>query len=179
VFVEGAGAQRLFGQLSLLWALVHAGRGDQEAAAWDYAMACSFLEPLESLDLARYGAAGATLTRARESWATLAPIEFGKGEPPAGAALPRTLDRSPMALPPSLRDLCLDELVSMSVTIDTTGRPVRARVVPEIDSMLAFAALRSLRSWRFSPAEVDGEPVASVHPVHLTTKTRGGSCGGR
>lgn len=33
VFIEGAGAQRLFGQLSLLWALVHAGRGDQEVAA--------------------------------------------------------------------------------------------------------------------------------------------------
>jgi hypothetical protein len=159
--VEGPDAPRLLGQVSLLRALVEAGRGERATASWHYAVACSFLPALATLDLSRYGVAGEILAAERVGWE--APLESGEGSaqdhPPGEVTPPRTLESASPVTPRSHRVLCSGGSVALNVIIDTSGNPTRPTVTSDVHPLLAFVALRSLNLWRFAPAEFNGRPV--------------------
>lgn len=57
--------------------------------------------------------------------------------------------------------------VIVEVTIDARGEVVETRVLQAIGHGIDEKILSTLRTWRFTPATLDGVPVASKHDVHF------------
>lgn len=57
--------------------------------------------------------------------------------------------------------------VVVEVTIDAQGQVVDTKVLQAIGHGLDEKILATLRSWKFTPATLDGVPVASKHDVHF------------
>lgn len=57
--------------------------------------------------------------------------------------------------------------VIVEVTIDAQGQVVETKVLQAIGHGLDEKILSTLRTWRFTPATLDGVPVASKHDVHF------------
>jgi hypothetical protein len=174
-FVDGPEAPRLLGQLSLLRALAEAGRGERANAAWEYSVACSFLPALATLDMSRYGVAGEVLAAERARWEPPRNGEDGNGKdvPVDEATLPRKIESPVPVFPWPHQVLCTSGLVAVKAFINTTGIPTRPKVVTQVHPMLAFAALRTLREWRFAPAELNGRPVAVWYNLSVNFRFRG------
>jgi TonB family protein len=57
--------------------------------------------------------------------------------------------------------------VIVEVTIDSQGQVVETKVLQAIGHGLDEKILSTLRTWKFTPATLDGVPVASKHDVHF------------
>jgi protein TonB len=57
--------------------------------------------------------------------------------------------------------------VIVEVTIDAQGEVVETKVLQAIGHGIDEKILSTLRTWRFTPATLDGVPVASKHDVHF------------
>jgi TonB family protein len=57
--------------------------------------------------------------------------------------------------------------VVLEVALDSAGKVERVKVVRDI-SPLTDSAEQAVRQWKFSPARLDGRPVASSLPVAFT-----------
>lgn len=57
--------------------------------------------------------------------------------------------------------------VVIEVTIDAQGNVVDLRVLKAIGHGIDEKIVSTLRTWRFTPATLDGVPVASKHDVHF------------
>jgi hypothetical protein len=174
-FVDGPDAPRLLGQLSLLRALADAGRGELESASWHYAVACSFLPALDTLEMGRYGVAGEVLAAERARWQAAQ----AEGDSSVanildeGVTPPRKLESPAPRLPRSYRALCSGGFVIVRAMIDASGKPTRPGLATEVHPMLAFAALRTLREWRFAPAGLNGRPVAVWYNLSVKFAVQG------
>ncbi len=57
--------------------------------------------------------------------------------------------------------------VIVEVTIDEHGKVVETRILKSIGFGIAEIVAATLRDWQYTPAKVDGVPVASRHDVHF------------
>jgi protein TonB len=57
--------------------------------------------------------------------------------------------------------------VVVEVTIDEQGHVVETRILQSIGFGIAEIVAATLHQWQYSPAKVDGVPVASRHDVHF------------
>lgn len=55
----------------------------------------------------------------------------------------------------------------VEVTIDEHGKVVETRILKSIGFGIAEIVAATLRDWQYTPAKVDGVPVASRHDVHF------------
>jgi TonB family protein len=163
----------------LLRAIGRAGLGETAAAAWDFGAAQSFNPTYSTVDLGPYGTAGSVLeawryeeagppAHVRQAGTVASAGEEGKFTPPrriSGAApdYPNAKSRS-----------CVQSAVVVHTVINEQGRPERPFVRPDIDPVLALAALDAVWTWRFEPAERDGKPVPV--PFVLSIDFKVGRC---
>jgi TonB family protein len=66
------------------------------------------------------------------------------------------------AVPPELRSLIIKQTVQVKVTIDETGKVVKADAVPQqnVSQLLLNSAVRASRAWKFQPARRNHQPVS-------------------
>lgn len=78
---------------------------------------------------------------------------------------PVLVRRNSIGIPPGMRHLLPNVvMVKVRVTIDSEGRVVRSEPGPQkigFQSNLAMVVAAGVRSWRFSPAQLNGKPVQS------------------
>jgi eukaryotic-like serine/threonine-protein kinase len=65
-------------------------------------------------------------------------------------------------------------MVILEVVVSETGAVEAPCVTKSLDPSLDLSAVRAVKRWRFSPAELDGEPVKAITTVVVTfRKNRG------
>ena len=90
--------------------------------------------------------------------------------PPSGMSVPHPeVTVGPEDLPRRF----LDMTVKVSFTVDAKGQPRDIKLVTPNDRDLARSLLPAIAQWRFTPAFVNGEPVAKrvVMPVKIVAGT--------
>lgn len=67
--------------------------------------------------------------------------------------------------------------VEVAFVVDATGKPTGLSVKSGTDEALASAVIEAVEQWRFTPAHVDGTPVATkvVLPVRVIDGTLAGA----
>jgi TonB family protein len=146
-------------------AVAEAGLGRDEDALWHWqtaqAMGCT-------RDLSRHGApaqllaktlarrlgqapAGVVVRREGDGGGPLTPARKISGEDPR---LSGTLSALPLG-------------IRVEVIVDREGRPHDPVVAASTLPALTHVVLEALRGWRFTPAQADGEPVASFYELNI------------
>jgi protein TonB len=72
----------------------------------------------------------------------------------------RLIARAPVSYPPAARAAEIETDVRVELVLDTSGHVVAARSVRSVGYGLDEAAVAAVRSYRFSPALLDGRPVS-------------------
>jgi TonB family protein len=82
---------------------------------------------------------------------------------------PRLVVQPPTIYPESLKERAVHGVVVLRGTIDTSGQVTNAHVinVPQVDPELAAAALETVKAWAYTPALLDGEPIATDTTITL------------
>jgi TonB family protein len=57
--------------------------------------------------------------------------------------------------------------VIVEVTIDKLGNVIEMKLLHGVGRGIDEKVMATLRSWRYKPAMMDGEPVAEKHDVHF------------
>jgi TonB family protein len=65
----------------------------------------------------------------------------------------------------------VEGVVTVSGTIDTTGKMVNMSVVRSSDSRLDDLALAAVREWRWRPGTMDGQPTDVIFTVNVSFST--------
>ncbi len=86
---------------------------------------------------------------------------------------PRLLSQAPAAYTEEARRQGIEGIVILSVDIDESGIPRRARVVRSLDQGLDRKAIESVAQWRFAPGTLDGKPTPSNASVEVAFKLVG------
>jgi hypothetical protein len=92
-----------------------------------------------------------------------------EGTPPRGLGKPK----APAFMFPSIRGVA-SATVEVELVVSRTGVPqqpllLKAKALP----VHVFNAYHFLRTWRFEPAKVDGEPVDSIDAVTISLHSSG------
>ena len=161
---SGPGAGWYLGSGAALRAVAEAGLGNARDAAWDWHMAITLEPDYEGMDLTRYGAGGEALLRAL---GVAAVQEAADPSREMELSPPRKLHAPLPAYPFAKRKVCIEEAVMVLAIVRVDGIAVQPRLLTPDDPVMGFAAMEALRSWRFEPAKLGGEPVASL--FNLTT----------
>lgn len=146
-------------------ALQQAGRVDD--AKWDIDLAAVFLPDVKSFDLGRFGEAGILLSEyARGISRKVEPPASEPAAPAEGGARPglvmppKVVRRSRPDFPTTERRFRAGAALLVQFVIDESGRVTHPRVIEKLPHpSLTYAALASLREWKFVPATLDGRPV--------------------
>jgi periplasmic protein TonB len=82
---------------------------------------------------------------------------------------PNTLVTPPPVYPESLQQRGIHGSVVLRAIIDTTGQVLSPKVVnfTEVDPALAETVLETFRSWTYTPALLNGEPISSVITITM------------
>ncbi|MCA0268852.1 MAG: energy transducer TonB [Bacteroidetes bacterium] len=105
---------------------------------------------------------------ARREWMT---TEDGCRE----VGMPARRSGSNPEYPDQLRRAGREGQVLIATRLDERGRVVEAQVAEHDDPDFEEVSLRAVRSWRFSPATCDGQPVSSAMLIPVRFRTRGGT----
>jgi TonB family protein len=70
---------------------------------------------------------------------------------------------------PSVAPKYAGSTVELEFTVDASGKPTGLNVISSPDSTLAVAVVEAVKQWKFTPAKLDGSPVAKkvVLPVKI------------
>lgn len=137
--------------------LAAAGGDDLRNATWDWAAARSLAPAIGALDLTMYGAAGQKLAEA-------ASVKRD-GPPPrrpddSEIQPPRAVVKPAPRYPAAVRAGKLQGVAIVETVIEPDGTLTDPKVLmSEGSAVLGFAVLETLRSWRFKPATLNGQPV--------------------
>lgn len=137
-------------------ALAEEGMGDHSAAIWHWHMAQTIYPKAAETDLSAFGVPGETLRRNILSNPN-PPACLHKREEP----LAKVLKPSSPKYPDGARLFRERGIVIVSLTISADGSVSEPRVVKPLPTPLTYAALESMRFWKFAPATVDGNAVQS------------------
>jgi TonB family protein len=178
---SGPANQKNLGTLLLYRAIALQQGGRIEDAQWDWDLAAIFLPQAGSFDLSRFGEAGRALSAYAVGVGRTEPDPCASGDTvretsqrAPGLKEPRVLKRVRPQYPPGARQLGGQGAVEVAAVIGETGAVARPRALGETPyPSLTYAALRSLREWRFEPATLNGRPVESC--FSLTVRFRPGS----
>jgi TonB family protein len=138
-------------------ALAEEGLGDHVAAIWHWHMAQTIYPKSAETDLSAFGAPGETLKQ----------NILSNPNPPAclhsGSKEPRANVLKPFSpkYPEGARQFRERGIVIVNLTIAEDGSISEPRVVKPLPTPLTYAALESIRFWKFAPATVDGNAVKS------------------
>jgi TonB family protein len=181
----GPGAAKSLAVTTLTRALAEAGLGDMGAAAWDWYTAQTLDPAVLTLDLAPFGAAGAALK-------ALPPLEDhpktpGPDDPKDLSKVcgpreqcvqkPELVKRGDLDYPDALQAACTEGTVVVESIIDENGNIRYPRLEESPGGpVMAFAALESLRSWRFKPATFEGKPVKVYYTLTVNFKATSKGC---
>ncbi len=152
---EGPGLGELLARSVVYRAVALAGTGKTEAAEWAAASARELGFSAKDLDLSAYGKAGELVRAALDPLALdVEKLEVGKG-----ISRPQFLERSSPAYPPTLRKSGVGGTVIVETVIGRDGKTSRPLLLHSPSIFLSLAALDSLQTWRFAPAQRDGKPI--------------------
>ena len=165
-FVGGAGTAPYLGTAVVLRALAHYQCGRIDDAIWDYQVAVQLLPEVAEFKMTAYGDAGEFLRRhpPREPEPKAVVTEDSGTEEPLmrkEVVPPKRRRSKRVQFPRGMRRTGEDVIVRIQAIIEEDGRvrePVFMESKGELTMVLALAS--SMRSWRYKPAELDGEPVA-------------------
>lgn len=137
-------------------ALAEEGMGDHAAAIWHWHMAQTIYPKAADTDLSAFGAPGELLKH----------NILSNPNPPAcvdekGKELAKVLKPFAPKYPEGARLFRERGIVIVNLTVAADGSLSEPRVVKPLPTPLTFAALESIRFWKFAPATVDGKAVES------------------
>lgn len=174
----GEGVARLLGIATLLRAVSEAGLGNERAARWDLTLATSLMPSIAEIDMARFGPPGdlvGSWWNAEQASPASEAERDSKKPRSMEAVIPPKKVRTPQPQYPFGKyQACVDGPIEVEMVIDREGLPTRPRVLTTQDPLLAFAALETLRDWRFKPARYEGEAI-SVY-LNVTVNFRLSRC---
>jgi TonB family protein len=149
-------------------AIAEAGLGHQEDAEWIWDSALNLDSGVAQTDVSAYGPAAAELRKRSLRPAEKTSGDHGDVEPP------RIIHKTQPEYPEALRLLGVTGNVVVSSIIGTDGRPRQPLILDahEGGPALKYAALDSLRQWRFEPARLDGKPKAVYYELTINFKQR-------
>lgn len=166
-------AAHAFGLVLLARGLAEAGLGHEREAAWDFQVAQQIDPPLESWDLAEFGATGEILVRHRLDADPQPEIPDSEELERQGAKLPARVDdgsqpKMPRSIPfPPERDY----LTIISFAIDSSGVATHPRIeVNDPHPGFVIAVLDFLRNARFEPAKLGGKAFEAGSTFSLRFK---------
>jgi TonB family protein len=164
-FERGPGAADLLGRATMLRGLAEIGLGDEREGRWDGELAVALLPQLAGIDFSAYGEVGTRMAAGLPE-----PLAEGAEVEAAPASSSHELDESVVAprkrnapspkYPYAKRVACIAAPIVVQFVVDVDGLPRHPEVIDSPDPVLSFAALDTVRRWRFSPATRKGEPVA-------------------
>jgi TonB family protein len=183
----GSGADKALALTTLTRSLAEAGLGDMEAAEWDWYTAQTLDPVVLTLDLAPFGAAGAALktfedlTKAYESQDpeedVKKPSRVCDPQKETCVQRPELIKRSDLSYPDALQAACAEGKVLVESIIGEDGKIRYPRLKESPGGpVMAFAALESLRSWRFKPATFEGKPVKVYYTLTVNFKATSKGC---
>jgi general secretion pathway protein A len=108
------------------------------------------------------GSAGA------ENAASIPPRRIGGESDP-----PKLISSMPPIYPAQAKQARVEGDVTIRAEIDTSGRVGNMTIMPGSPMLLQDAALQALRTWKYQPAKLDGQPVTAN--VTVTMKFREGA----
>jgi TonB family protein len=138
-------------------AVAEEGLGDHDAAIWHWHMAQTIYPKAAETDLSAFGAPGETLKRNILSNPTPPACMHQAGKEP----LAKVLKSISPKYPEGARQFRERGIVIVNLTIGADGSISEPRVVKPLATPLTYAALESIRRWKFAPAVVDGNAVQS------------------
>jgi TonB family protein len=147
-------------------ALAEEGLGDHAAAIWHWQMAQTLYPKAAESDLSGFGAPGEALKRNILSNPNPpACLHSGSKEPRA-----KVLKTFPPKYPEGARQFRERGIVIVNLTIAEDGSISEPRVVKPLPTPLTYAALESIRLWKFAPATVDGNAIQSDFCITVNYK---------
>lgn len=161
-------------------AALSGGNGDDAGSGWWWYTAVSLDQKQAQRLLPELQKAGLLQKLpAPRSRTSHEPLADGKLQRPTGQIVagtpPRVLDkpRPPASMFPSIRGVA-SATVEVELVVSRTGVPqqpllLKAKALP----VHVFNAYHFLRTWRFEPAKVDGEPVDSIDAVTISLHSGG------
>ncbi|MDX2000684.1 MAG: energy transducer TonB [Thermoanaerobaculia bacterium] len=162
----GPDAKKYYAAALVRRALAAAGQARHIEAQWDWDVAKAYLPeiPATTFDpsTSAEGAPGLKVFQATDQ----------------GVMVPVILHRVPPRYTVAARYGRLTGTVVLELVIDEQGRLRSPKVRKSLDSGLDFAALESIRQWRFQPATLKGEPIAVYYVVTIQFKISEKSLGG-
>ena len=159
----GEGAWNLYARVLMHRALARAGASDMDEAEWDWHMAATFDDEVAWADLAEFELAGDRLEAYRREFkgetAGWGPSDPDKAKIIDPTVTPPKKRRSPRPnFPWATRGLKSQTVVQAIIDVD--GRLKMPRLFELQQPTQAYAALETVRRWRFKPATQDGKPVS-------------------
>lgn len=183
---SGSGASKALALTTLTRSLAEAGLGDTDAAEWDWYTAQTLDPAILTLDLAPFGAAGATLKALPSLGERPAPPGPDEVKDPSKVCDPKKetcvqrpelLKRADLSYPEALQAACAEGRVLVEAIISEDGKVRYPRLKESPGGpVMAFAALESLRSWRFKPAMFEGKPVKVYYTLTVNFKATSKGC---
>lgn len=179
----GEDAGRFLGMACLYRAIAESGLGNEREALWDFGMAQALHPELAKADFGPYGASGAALEVGRrgpgwkpapdsgqESPKTRSGKESSESRKIPGVRAPEKLRAPAIFYPYAKSQACDTESLVVLMIIRKDGLTSVPVVLTKSDPVLSFAAMDTLRSWKFRPAELAGEPVTAFYNVTVNYK---------
>jgi hypothetical protein len=158
-------------QLALAEAGLAAPGASVDDAAWHLEVATLFNPAFAQAEFAEFGAAGARLEAARRARAAADPDprQVLPIEPAAGLEPPRMIDSPHMVFRASREVLqAFDLALHVAFVVDREGRVRRLAIEGRLDNPApVLLSLELLRSWKFAPARLSGNPVAVHYALDL------------
>lgn len=158
----GKKAAHAFGLALMLRGLAEAGSGNERLATWDWHLAQQIDPELESWDFHDFGAAGEILARHRLSNDPVPAAPTAKELKKSGGQDATILvrGRQPSYVEKSRLRRWMGTIV-LAARIDADGLPGYPRIVRGSDEIaMLFATCEYARELTFTPAKLDGRPVA-------------------
>ena len=157
----GPDAKKYYAAALVRRALAASGQARYIEAQWDWDVAKAYLPeiPATNFDPA-ISAEAPTLPRVFQTT-------------DEGVMVPVILHRVPPQYTVAARQGYLTGTVVLELVIDEQGRLRSPKVLKSLDSGLDFAALESIRQWRFQPATLKGQPIAVYYVLTIQFKISG------
>ncbi|HXU32787.1 MAG TPA: energy transducer TonB [Thermoanaerobaculia bacterium] len=153
---QGQGLDTLLARSVAYRAIGLAGVGKTEASAWAAATARELGFRAKDLDLSAYGKPGEMVRAALDP----APVEAEPLQVGNGISRPQIVERTSPFYPLTLREALVGGTVIVDAVIGLDGKTRTPHVLHSPSIFLSLAALDSLQSWRFTPAQREGKPIA-------------------
>jgi TonB family protein len=149
-------------------AVAEAGAGSAEEARAHWQIAQNLNGPIPAGELAPYGPPGEQLGKLPRRAAGQAPAELAvrKRQDTPGLKPPRRLPGKALdlgRLVPGSPPLWM----RLELIVDATGRVQEPVVLASNSPMLSYEVLSAARDWRYEPAQLDGQPVATFVEVEV------------